>query len=297
MTVTATEPEFESQRARLVGVAYRITGSRTEAEDIVQDAWLRWQAADRATIERPAAWLTTVTSRLALDRLKSARHRRERYVGPWLPEPIAEDPAPGEHIELAESLTIGFLALLERLGPTERVVLLLTDVFKVPFEEVAQAVDKSPAACRQIASRARRRVRDDRPRFAPTDDEAWEVAIAFLGATQGGDLDTLVALLADDALVVSDGGADHHAARRPVIAERAPRLLVNLARRGIEPGDQVDPRSINGQPGVVVSRAGHPILAVSLDVRDRLVRNVWIMVNPDKLTSLAEPLRPPGTLG
>ena len=286
MTVAFDDPAFEAERPRLTGLAYRITGSRTEAEDIVQDAWLRWQRADRASIERPPAWFTTVTSRLALDRLKAARHQREVYVGPWLPEPVCAEPGPDDHAELAESLTIGFLAVLERLGPTERVVFLLADVFEVPYVEIAQVVDRSVEACRQVASRARRRVQEERPRYAATDEQAWEVTAAFLSAAQRGDLDTLVELLAEDALVVSDGGPDRHAARRPVAAERIPRLVANLARRGLLEDDEVRPQLINGQPGILVLRRGQTWMALAVAADQGSVSRVWAMLNPDKLGGL-----------
>lgn len=280
------DPDFEAQRSRLEGLAYRITGSRATAEDVVQDAWLRWNRADRAGIDRPAAWLTTVTSRLALDHLKSAQHTRETYVGPWLPEVAVAEPGPAEQAELAESVTIGFLTVLERLGPSERVVFLLADVFATPFDEIAAVVDKSPEACRQIASRARARVREGRPRFAPTDEAAWEVALAFLTAAQVGDLDALVSLLADDALAVSDGGADHHAARRPVVASRIPRFVVNLTAR-LPDGAEVVAVPINGEPGLVVYEDGSPIMAVAISVAGGQVQRMWSILNPDKLRSLA----------
>ena len=143
---------FESERTRLLGVAYRITGSRAEADDIVQEAWLRWERADHSSIERPAAWLTTVTSRLALDRLRSAQHRRETYVGPWLPDAATAEPGPAERAELVESLTMGFLAVLERLQPVERVVFLLADVFDVPFDEIATVVDRRSTTCRRTCA-------------------------------------------------------------------------------------------------------------------------------------------------
>ncbi|WP_426574173.1 RNA polymerase sigma factor SigJ [Aquihabitans sp. McL0605] len=282
------DADFEQQRPRLEGLAYRITGSRSSAEDIVQDAWLRWQGADQAAIERPAAWLTTVTSRLALDQLKSARHTRETYVGPWLPEVANADPGPAEQAELAESVTIGFLTVLERLGPVERVVFLLADVFGLPFDEIATVVDKTPEACRQIASRARTRVRQDRPRYAPTDDDAWQVSMAFMAAAQVGDLDSLVSLLADDALAISDGGADHHAARRPVVAERIPRFVANLTTRAAE-GTEYTLQLINGQPGVVCAVDGRPYLAIAFAVAGGQVQRVWTIINPDKLTTLSSP--------
>lgn len=287
MTGVVQAPDrFEDERARLVGLAYRITGSRPDADDIVQDAWLRWNRADRHSIDRPAAWLTTVTSRLALDRLKSAQRRRESYVGPWLPDPTTLAPGPADHAELAESLSIGFLALLERLSPLERVVFVLADVFTVPFAEIAGVVDKSPEACRQVASRARRRVREERPRFAPTDDDAWRVTAAFLAAAQRGDLAALVDLLADHAVATSDGGPDHRAARRPVVAGRIPRFLVNLTRRGLAPDDEVLLVCLNGQPGVAVRRRGRVTLAVAVAVADGQVHQVWSVLNPAKLAGL-----------
>jgi RNA polymerase sigma-70 factor (ECF subfamily) len=280
------EVDFERERPRLVGLAYRITGSRSTAEDLAQDAWLRWQRVDRGTVERPAAWLTTVTSRLALDHLKSAQHEREVYVGPWLPEVAVAEPGPAEHAELAESVTIGFLTVLERLGPTERVVFLLADVFATPYDEIATVVDKTPEACRQIASRARTRVREGRPRFSPTDDEAWEVATAFLTAAQVGDLDALVSLLSPGALAVSDGGADRHAARRPVVAERIPRFIANLAKR-IPEGATVEPLPINGEPGLVISEGGTPTMALAVSVADGQVQRIWTILNPAKLQALS----------
>ncbi len=277
--------EFEAERPRLEGLAYRITGSRATAEDLVQEAWLRWEGTDRSVVERPAAWLTTVTSRLALDHLKSAQHERETYVGPWLPEVAVAEPGPEEHAELAESVTIGFLALLERLGPTERVVFLLADVFATPFDEIATVVGRSPEACRQVASRARARIREGRPRFAPTDEEAWEVALAFLTAAQVGDVDALVSLLADDALAISDGGADHHAARRPVVAARIPRFVVNLTAR-IPEGAEFVAMPINGEPGIVTYVDGEPHIAVALSVAGGQVQRMWSILNPQKLKTL-----------
>lgn len=279
---------FEVERARLVGLAYRITGSRAEADDIVQDAWLRWDRADRTSIDRPAAWLTTVTGRIALDRLKAARHTRETYVGPWLPEVANPERDPADETELAESLTIGFLAVLERLGPVERVVFLLADVFAAPFEEIAAVVDRTPEACRQVASRARRRVRDGRPRFASTDQAAWEVTAAFFTAAQAGDLDALLHLLAPDAVAVSDGGADHHAARRPVARERIPRFVVNLAAR-LPPGATLVPRPVNGQPALVVEVDGAAAIAMAFAVADGRVQRIWTIVNPAKLATLDSP--------
>jgi len=274
---------FEGERDRLHGLAYRITGSRTEAEDVVQEAWLRWDRSDQAAVERPGAWLTTVTSRIALDRLRAAQRTRESYVGPWLPEIAVDEPDPAERAELAESLTLGFLAVLERLGPVERVVFLLADVFAVPFDEIATVVERSPDACRQIASRARKRVREERPRFSATDEEAWRVAAAFLQGVQAGDIDTVLGLLAPDVIAVSDGGADHHAARRPVRGpERVARLVMNLMARASE-HMTVDVRTINGQPGVVFRLGDEVLLATAVEVIDGQVAGLYSLVNPDKM--------------
>ena len=282
--------EFEGHRPHLLGIAYRVTGSRTVADDVVQEAWLRWQRTDRTSIERPAAWLTTVTSRLALDQLKSAQHRRETYVGPWLPEIANAEPGPEERAELAESLTVGFLAVLERLNPTERVVFLLADVFSVPYAEIAPVVDRSVEACRQVASRARARVREDRPRYTATDAEAWDVATAFLSAAQAGDLDSLVHLVAADALAVSDGGRDHRAARLPVRADRIGRFVVNLAKR-IPADAEIEVRLLNGQPGMVLRHRGQAYQAVVIGVADGQVQRLMTIRNPEKLRALdADPI-------
>lgn len=288
--VDALEDVFESERARLAGLAYRITGSRVEAEDVVQDAWLRWQRADRSAIERPAAWLTTVTSRIALDHIASARRTRETYVGPWLPEPVDVAPGPDDHAEMAESLTLGFLAVLERLEPTERVVFVLADVFRVPYDEIAAVVGRSVAACRQVASRARRRVTEERPLFSPTDDEAWRVTAAFIEALAGGDIAAVTALLAPGVVHVSDGGPDHRAARRPVVGvERVARLTSNLAQRLVRPGLEVEPRLVNGQPGVVVRDGGVAVLALACSVVDGRIDRVFAVINPEKLAAIGRP--------
>lgn len=282
--------QFEAERSRLIGLAYRITGFRAEADDIVQDAWLRWQAADRSTIDRPEAWLTTVTSRIALDRLRSARSRRETYVGPWLADAVVADPNPEDHLELAESLTLGFLAVLERLQPTERVVFILADVFGLSYREIAEVVDRSPEACRQVASRARRRVREERPRFEATDDQAWRVTGAFLEAVVGGDQEALMALLAPDVVEVSDGGPDHRAGRRPVVgAKQVSRLVINLARRDLEPHLQVEVRAVNGQPGFVIYDQDQVIMAMSVSVVGGKVDRLWVLVNPDKAATVELP--------
>lgn len=296
-----TEPtavdRFESERARLVGLAYRILGSRLDAEDIVQEAWLRYERTDPTTVDQPAAWLTTVVSRLALDQLRSARHRREAYVGPWLPEfvrsgdPVPADLDPEASAELAESLTVGFLRVLESLGPTERVVFLLADVFDVPHAEIGAIVDRSPEASRQIASRARRRVREQRPSPSgavvdPAGVRAGVVA-DLVAALASGEVAEVLRLLAPDTVLVSDGGPTARAARRPVVgADRVARFLVNLAKRGVALLD-VELTTINNGAGVVLSLGDDTFMAVVCDVDDGVITSVNIMRNPEKLAALA----------
>lgn len=300
---------FEAERPRLLGIVYRMTGSYADAEDAVQDAWLRWRnvRAAREPIERPAAWLTTVVSRIALDRLRSAHSRREAYVGPWLPEPVhtaslgcassrcasagcssgspGSAPDPSELAVLADSLRLGFLVLLDRLEPIERVVLLLADVFAVPFAEIATTVDKSPEACRQIASRARRQLRADGPTPKPTSAATRSVVEQFLESLLGGDIARMISLSADDVVLTSDGGPNHRAARRPVLGpDRVARFLRNIAaRRGYW---ELEATTLNGDPAVVIRSFDRTTAAMVFEADDRVVRRVLIIVNPDKLVGL-----------
>lgn len=283
------EQIFEKQRQRLHGVAYRILGRWTDAEDVVQDAWLRWIGADHAAIERPEAWLTTVTSRLALDTLRSARHQRETYVGPWLPEPVMTGSAPEEIAETADTLTFGFLVALETLSPVERAVFVLHDVFTLPYAEIAEVVDRSEGACRQIASRARRRIHARRP-TATNDrrDDIDRLLHACVEAALLGEVDRLEQLFADDVVLVSDGGADRHAARRPVVgSDRVTRFLANLAGRRQE-GTEALIIDVNGLPGLVLRHDGHAEVTVTIDCDESgtHITDIWIVVNPDKLRTL-----------
>ena len=288
-----------AERPLLVGLAYRITGSRVEAEDIVQDAWLRARRTDGATIDNPAAWLTRVVARLALDHLRSARHRRESYVGPWLPEPVfrgtidagsVDDPAAAT--ELAESMTFGFLRVLETLGPLERVVFLMADVFDVPFAEIGRSVDRSPEACRQIASRARRRIQEGTARHEVPDD-ADRMVGDLVAAVTSGDVERVLSLLAEDAVLISDGGPRAYAARRPVVGrERVARFLVNVSRRLATLDLAVESAVVNGEPGVVVSDGGRWLLTLTAHVHDGAITAIYSVVNPDKLAALdiADPM-------
>ena len=276
------DERFALERPRLVSLAYRMTGTADDAEDVVQDAWLRWERADHASIDNPAGWLTTVTTRLAIDRLTSARARREVYVGPWLPEPWAPT-ADAPDAGAAETLTLGFLRLLETLAPVERAVFLLHDVFGYPFAEVAATVDRSEPATRQIAKRARERVRDGRPRLEPDAGDAERLAGAFLTAVVEGDLAALTGLLTDDVVSISDGGPDHRAARRPVVGpHRVARLLTNLSTR-FGPTDELHPVEVHGQPAWYVLRDGRPYTLMVFTWRDGRVAEILAIVNPDKM--------------
>ena len=290
---TPVERALVDERPRLLGLAYRITGSRIDAEDVVQEAWERARRAGDDEVDRPSAWLTTVVSRLALDRLRAAQRRRENYVGPWLPEPVVAVEAPmgpgadPAHVaELAESLTFGFLRVLESLTPIERAVFVMADVFGVPFGEIAEAVDRSPEACRQVASRARTRVRDQHRTGAATED-ADQVADALATALLAGDADRVMSLLAPDVVLVSDGGAEVHAARRPVVgSQRVGRFLLNLARRYVELGVRYERRTYNGQEGAVALWGDLTAWVTAVTVEHGLVTQIHAVLSPSKLASL-----------
>jgi RNA polymerase sigma-70 factor (ECF subfamily) len=282
---------FDAARPRLLGIAYRLLGSRVEAEDVVGDVAERWLQADRDAIREPEGWLVTVTTRRSLDVLRSARVRREEYPGVWLPEPVATDGEPELDVERRESLTMGFLVLLERLTPLERAVFVLHDALGHPHDLVAEAVGRSAAACRQALARARRHVAVPQPRTLAERRQAEEVAIRFLAAGMGGDVGALVAALAPDVVVTSDGGGVARAAIRPVVgAHRVARFLANLGHRlGAEP--LVVAREINGCPGVVVHTAeGWSALAV--ETAGEVVTGVHIVANPAKLERLVASLGP-----
>ena len=278
---------FERARPRLLGLAYRMLGVMADAEDIVQEAWLRWQGGDPAGIERPDAWLTTVTTRLALDRLRSAQRRRERYVGPWLPEPILVAPGPEDAADLAESLTLGFLVLLDQLQPVERAAFLLADVFRVPYAEVGASLGKSEAACRQVVSRARKRL-SSAPVRSPTGAER-RILEELVSAILQGDVEAAVARLAPDVVLVADGGADRKAARRPIVgADRVVRLLTSLARQltGTVEAEFV---LLNREPALLLLIDGTVDTAVTVDLAGDRVSAIWLVRNPDKLHRLREP--------
>ncbi|HWK26658.1 MAG TPA: RNA polymerase sigma factor SigJ [Solirubrobacter sp.] len=283
--MTALVERFEAERPRLVRLAYGQLGSLAEAEDVVQEAWLRLSRADSGSIRDLGAWLTTTVSRLALDTLRSARVRREAYVGPWLPEPIVSEPGPDERLAVDEDVSLALLVVLESLSAAERTAFVLHDVFGYAFDEVADVLDSSPGAARQHASRARRAVEARRPRFPVTPSRQREVVQAFGQATQDGDLDALLELLHPDVVFTSDGGGVVSAARTPLAgAERVARTLIGIARKsGVRGYRSVD---INGLPGLLsVSDDGVPTVVGFVVDGDRIVA-IDVQRNPSKLRSL-----------
>jgi RNA polymerase sigma-70 factor, ECF subfamily len=278
---------FLELRPSLFGVAYRMLGSVTEAEDVVQEAFVRWSGGGHGEVDNPSAYLTTVVTRLCIDYLRSARVRRETYKGPWLPEPIeSEAPGPGESAELADSLSLAFLVLLEELQPVERAAFLLHDVFDYPYDQIASMVDRSQEACRQMVSRARRSIAARRHRFDADRAHGRELTRRFLLACSTGDLDGLLAMLADDVTVWTDGGGKVRAALRPIVGpHRSARFLMTTASR-LPPGVSGRELELNGQPGVVFEVDGVVTIALTIDVLGGRVACVRVVTNPDKLTAL-----------
>lgn len=279
---TREYPVFEGLRPLMFSIAYRMVGSASEAEDLVQEAFLRFHREEQkgTDIEAPKAWLSTVITRLAMNHLESARVRRESYVGPWLPEPIVtEEPISG-HVEMADSLSLAFLVVLESLNPVERAVFLLRDVFGYDFDEVAVMVDKTVENCRQIAVRARRQVAERKPRFEVSARQRHEISSRFFDAVAGGDLDGLVALLAADAVAYTDGGGKARAVLEPVSGPEEIAALF-LPARALDQR----PVEVNGQPGVLLlDRAHRPVVVVTVDIVDDKVQTVHAISNPDKLS-------------
>jgi RNA polymerase sigma-70 factor (ECF subfamily) len=273
-----------------------MVGEVGDAEDVVQESYLRAHRvlSDGDEIREPKAFLAEVTTRLAIDHLRSARVRRERYVGPWLPEPLVadDDPSPEERAEELESLSMAFLVVLETLSPVERAVFVLHDIFGFDFEEVSKAVGKSPANARQIAVRARKHIEARRPRFEPSPERKHELAKRFFAAMEGGDVDGLVAMLSEDAVMVGDGGG-RGAVRVPVRgALRIARFLVGLDRLGKRQGVEVSAATVNGQPGAIVSLPGGPVAGtLALEIAGDKVVAIHSVVNPQKLQRISPPSR------
>jgi RNA polymerase sigma-70 factor, ECF subfamily len=288
----ATVPVTEDLRPLLFSIAYRMTGSVGDAEDIVQEAFLRHHRASEGgeEIESPKAYLSTVTTRLAIDHLRSARVRRESYVGPWLPEPLLvdEDADAARHVEAADSLSLALLVVLERLSPVERAVFLLHEVFDYGYDEIAEIVEKTPENCRQLAVRARRHVDEGRPRFEASREKREELAGRFFAAVEEGDTDGLVSLLADDVVFYGDGGGKVPAAGRPLHGPAlVSKFLFGLAKQARAFEIDMRPARVNGQPGAAAySSEGLLISVLTVDVADGRVQAIRSVVNPEKLGHL-----------
>lgn len=276
---------FDPLRPRLVRVAYRMLGSVADAEDVVQDAFLRWSETDRETVLQPEAFLRRVVTRLCLDQLKSARRRREVYVGPWLPEPVVET----EEAPTLDDITLPLMLALDRLSPLERAAFLLHDVFGVPFEEIAETLGREPAACRQLASRARTHVRAARPRFETPRERGMQIAEAFFTASRSGDMSGLQTLLAEDVALYADGGGVRSAAMRTLVGlDEVMKLHISMARRfgAGQSSDLVRYGLINGLPGFVTREADGILQTTAFQIEDGQVAAIYIMRNPEKLGHL-----------
>ncbi|MER5627650.1 RNA polymerase sigma factor SigJ [Streptosporangium sp. NPDC002544] len=289
---------FEGHRDLLTGVAYRILGSVTDAEDVVQEAWLRWSGVDASQVRDDRAYLVRVVTRLSIDRLRRVRAQRESYVGPWLPE-LVVTPDVAEHAELADSVELALLVVLETLSPLERAVFVLREAFDMPYAEIGEVIGRSEATTRQLARRGREHVQEGRPRFEVNRGLRRRLTERFAAAAVTGDLEALTTLLAEDASLVSDGGGKVKAPLRVIRgAGRVARFLSSIgsetgARRFMEslgaesfPGFEVEIAEVNGGPAAVVSVSGQPITVFSLVVEDGLIRTVFLVANPEKLFRL-----------
>jgi RNA polymerase sigma-70 factor (ECF subfamily) len=284
MTLPTTHrvAQFQELRPILFSLAYRMIGTRADAEDLVQEAYLRWQSAAADEVRSPRSYLTTVVARLALDQLKSAHRQRETYVGPWLPEPLIE-PTGTKPVEMAESLSFAFLRLLESLSPSERVAFLLRDVFDASYEDVAAALGTSEGNSRHIVARARKHIQDGRPRFAVDRDRQSALVREFLSACATGDPSRLTALLSEDAVLYSDGGGKVSAALNPIVgADRVVRFLIGIGRK--LPTLDVEFAEVNGEFGAILLDGGKPYSVMTLDLnREGRIAKLYFVLNPDKL--------------
>jgi RNA polymerase sigma-70 factor (ECF subfamily) len=276
------ETTFEAHRGLLFSIAYRMLGSASEAEDVVQDVWLRARRDEQADVRSPRAYLTTIVTRLCIDRLRSAERTRMEYPGPWLPEPLAEPNQ--ESAELASSLTTAFMVLLEQLAPVERAVFLLREVFEFDFDEIARSVGKSEANTRQIFSRARGRLRERRPRFPASRRETEEIVRRFRDACVSGNVEDFMALLHADATFVSDGGGKAAAATRPLLgADRIAKFVLGYAGKAHWSESDFQLVTINGQPGLLMRHQLSGNGTYSFDIDGGRIRAIYVVRNPDKL--------------
>jgi RNA polymerase sigma-70 factor (TIGR02957 family) len=286
MSAPATEA-FVAHRNLLFTVAYEMLGSAADAEDVLQEVWLRWSGVAHDEVREPRAYLVRITTRLALNHLRSGVRRREEYVGPWLPEPLLTSPDVAEDVELAESVSTAMLLVLETLPPTERAVFVLREVFDVPYDEIAAAVDKSEAAVRQVAHRARSHVQARRPRTAVTAGERDAVIARFQRAAATGDLQALMDVLAPDVVLMSDGGGKVRAALKPIVGrDKVLRFLAGIAPEALE----LVPVWLNGAPAIQFVVGGRRDGVGTMLVEDGVVTRLYLVRNPDKLGSVAEPV-------
>lgn len=282
---------FQAHRPRLFGVAYRMLGSRADAEDVLQDAWLRWHQADLNAIDSPQAWLVTIVTRLCLDRLRARQHDLETYVGPWLPEPVLTDalPSPELQLELANEVSVAFLAVLERLGPDKRAAFLLKDVFDYDYPEIAQMLGKTESALRQMVHRAREEVKSARPRFTVAEEARERLLEKFIAAAATGDREAVMALLSEDVEFVSDGGGKVYAALKVLRGpERISRLYYSIARSW--PAMEYRLVRVNGETGAMSLNQGRLHAVLSFRVDGDRITGIYVMRNPEKLAGISAQL-------
>jgi RNA polymerase sigma-70 factor (ECF subfamily) len=292
--VSADQQVFHEYRRLLFSVAYRVLGSAADAEDAVQDAWIKWSSADRSHVADPKAYLTRIVSNLALERLRSTRHKRETYVGPWLPEPILTSSDTADAVMDAESVSMAMLVVLETLSPLERAVFVLKEVFGFSHAEIAEAVERSEAAVRQAAHRAREHVRARRPRFAADRSRQREITERFFAAATGGDINTLMELLSPDVTLWTDGGGKVRQALKPVVGAQTVAswfaAIGTVTYQGVQPADmRAELVEINGGPGMVFSAPDRVIATVTFDFdADGRITAIHNVANPDKLQAITD---------
>ena len=281
--------DFEAQRGYLLGLAYRMLGTQADAEDVVQEAFLRWRRADRAEVRSPRAFLSTTVTRLCIDRRREIEARKESYVGPWLPEPIVEFAEPSRsRAETAETVSLALLHILESLSPAERAAYLLREMFDYEYAEIAAILEKSEPSCRQLVSRAQAHVQAERPRFEATADEVQRITDQFLHASATGDLEGLVQLLHEDAVMLSDGGGKVAAARVPLAgADRISRFFVGLFKKAL-PHWTIGQCRVNGAPGRAVYLGNKLETVMAIDIADGRIKRLYLIRNPEKLSRAME---------
>lgn len=282
---------FNEHRSRLFGIAYRMLGTIADAEDALQDAWLKWDRADVSHVQSPGAYLVTIVTRICIDLLRSARSRREVYRGSWLPEPlVGEMPEPDAQAELADSVSMALLVLLERLTPAERAAFLLREVFAYDYASIASILDKNETACRQLVTRAKRRIDAGQPRFEPSPEERERLTLEFFHAVEAGDADGLAKLLGDSVVLYADGGGKAPSAINPIYGPaHVAKFLLGVTRKFWTPEHRVVAAIVNGTPGAIIYCANVPETVLTLSVHDNRISGVYIVRNPDKLRRVAVP--------